>query len=229
MQMPVTDEETISRFPVGYYPLHPNVSLNFQMNRFYGWVGEEKMLDEMRAAAPRISSYDDWTREMLKLSDEALAAGRKLSAAYYSRGAQFFLDPGDPRFKPALQPFLDNVEAGNGVTADDHHLIPYQQGQLSAYRFTLDRPRSVRRAAWLRHGRPTCITPARPSTAGWTASHDAVVLRPDGLRHGQDVPPITESQQRAATDTPHPEPSRGDAGLAMTAGAGSLPGKERSR
>jgi hypothetical protein len=100
MQMPVTDEETISRFPVGYYPLHPNVSLNFQMNRFYGWVGEEKMLDEMRAAAPRISSYDDWTREMLKLSDEALAAGRKLSAAYYSRGAQFFLDPGDPRFKP---------------------------------------------------------------------------------------------------------------------------------
>lgn len=40
MQMPVTDEETISRFPVGYYPLHPNVSLNFQMNRFYGWVGE---------------------------------------------------------------------------------------------------------------------------------------------------------------------------------------------
>jgi hypothetical protein len=86
------------------------------------------MLDEMRAAAPRISSYDDWTREMLKLSDEALAAGRKLSAAYYSRGAQFFLDPGDPRFKPALQRFLDNVEAGNGVTADDHHLIPYQQG-----------------------------------------------------------------------------------------------------
>lgn len=91
MQMPVTDEEIISRFPVGYYPLHPNVSLNFQMNRFYGWVGEEKMLDEMRAAAPRISSYDDWTREMLKLSDEALAAGRKLPAAYYSRGAQFFL------------------------------------------------------------------------------------------------------------------------------------------
>jgi len=34
-----TDEEIISRFPVGYYLLHRNVSLNFQMNRFYGWVG----------------------------------------------------------------------------------------------------------------------------------------------------------------------------------------------
>ena len=87
-------------------------------------------------------------------------------------------------------------------------------------------PRSIRRAAWLRHGRPTCITPARPSTAGWTASHDGVVLRVDGLRHGQDVPPTTESQQRAPTDTPHIDRLRGDAGLAVTADAGSLPGKE---
>lgn len=141
--MSVTDEEIISRFPVGYYQLHPNISLNFQMNRFYGWVGEEKMLDEMSAAAARISSYDDWTREMLKLSDEALAAGRHLPAAYYSRGGQFFLDPADPRYKPALERFLDNVEAGNGVIADNRHLVPYQETQLTAYRFTPDRPRGT--------------------------------------------------------------------------------------
>ncbi len=85
MQMSVTDEKITSRFPVGYYQLHPNVSLNFQLNRFYGWVGEEQMLEEMRAAAAQISSYDDWTREMFKLSDEALAADRTLAAAYYSR------------------------------------------------------------------------------------------------------------------------------------------------
>jgi alpha-beta hydrolase superfamily lysophospholipase len=141
--MTVTDQEIISRFPVGYYQLHPNVSLNFQMNRFYGWVGEEKMLDEMRDAAARISSYDDWAREMLKLSDEAQAADRTLAAAYYSRGAQFFLDPSDPRFQPALQRFLDNVEAGNGVAPADRHLVPYQDGQLPAYRFTPDRPRGT--------------------------------------------------------------------------------------
>ena len=34
------DQEIISRFPVGYYALHPNVSLNFQMNRYWDWVGE---------------------------------------------------------------------------------------------------------------------------------------------------------------------------------------------
>jgi alpha-beta hydrolase superfamily lysophospholipase len=141
--MTVSDQEIISRFPVGYYPLHPNVSLNFQLNRFYGWANDDQMLAEIRAAAPRISSYADWTREMLELSDNALAANRPLPAAYYSRGAQFFLDPGDPRYQPALHRFLDNVLAGNGVTEGDHHLVPYQGAQLSAYRFTPTQPRGT--------------------------------------------------------------------------------------
>lgn len=143
--MTVSDQEIISRFPVGYYPLHPNVSLNFQLNRFSGWAGREqgRMLEELRAAAPRIASYPDWIREMLDLSDKALADGRRLPAAYYSRMAHFFLDPGDPRYSPALQRFMDNVLAENGVTADDHHLVPYQGRQLSAYRFTPARPRGT--------------------------------------------------------------------------------------
>jgi hypothetical protein len=40
-----------SSFPVGYHDLHPDVSLNFQLNRFYGWVGDDSMLTEMREAA----------------------------------------------------------------------------------------------------------------------------------------------------------------------------------
>jgi alpha-beta hydrolase superfamily lysophospholipase len=141
--MTISDQEIIGRFPVGYYELHPNVSLNFQLNRFYGWANDGQMLDEIRAAVPRISSYADWTREMLQLSDNALAAGRRLPAAYYSRGAQFFLDPDDPRYEPALQRFLDNVVAGNGVTPDRHHLVPYQGTHLSAYRFTPAEPRGT--------------------------------------------------------------------------------------
>jgi alpha-beta hydrolase superfamily lysophospholipase len=141
--MKASDQEIISRFPVGYYELHPNISLNFQLNRFYGWANDGQMLEEIRAAAPRISSYADWTREMLDLSDKALAADRPLPAAYYSRGAQFFLDSSDPRYQPALQRFLDNVLAGNVVTEGDHHLVPYQGTHLSAYRFTPAQPRGT--------------------------------------------------------------------------------------
>ena len=59
--------------------------------------------------------------------------------------AQFFLTPppDDTRYQPALQRFLDNVLTGNGVTPEDHHLVPYRQGQLSAYRFTPEQPRGA--------------------------------------------------------------------------------------
>jgi len=137
------DQEIISRFPVGYYELHPNISLNFQMNRYWNWVGEKQMLDELRAAGTRIKSYDDWAREMFDLSDKALAAGRRLPAAYYAKMAIFFLDPSNPRVKPAFQRFLDNVLGENGVTPDNHHPVPYRQTHLSAYRFTPAKPRGT--------------------------------------------------------------------------------------
>ena len=138
-----SDQEIINRFPVGYYPLHPNVSLNFQMNRFWNWVGDQQMLDELRAAGTRIKNYDDWAREMFDLSDKALAAGRRLPAAYYAKMAIFFLDPSDPRVKPFFQRFLDNVMKENGVTPENQYQVPYQKTHLSAYRFTPAQPRGT--------------------------------------------------------------------------------------
>ena len=80
---------------------------------------------------------------MLELSDKALANGRRLPAAYYAEMAHFFTAPDDPRRQPALQRFLDNVLPEFGVTPGDHHLVPYQQTHLSAYRFTPERPRGT--------------------------------------------------------------------------------------
>ncbi len=51
--------------------------------------------------------------------------------------------PDHPRYQPALQRFLDKVLTANGVTPEDHYLVPYQQAQLSAYRFTPERPRGT--------------------------------------------------------------------------------------
>ena len=62
--------------PVGYYTLHPDVSLNYQMNRFS--TGETDMIDEMRDVAPRIHDYTDYTREFVGLARRALDSGRKL-------------------------------------------------------------------------------------------------------------------------------------------------------
>ena len=81
--------------PIGYHAIHPDVSLNFQMNRWFSWVGDVGMLDEMRTVAPRITTYADWQREFAALAQQVLASVRNpaqnLKAAYYLRAAEFFL------------------------------------------------------------------------------------------------------------------------------------------
>ena len=136
-----SDQELFHRFPVGYYPLHPNVSLNFQMNRFWNWVGDQQMLSDLQDAGKQIANYDDWARVMFRLSDESMAAGRRLPAAYYAKMAIFFLDANDPRVTPAFERFSQNVLAENGVTNQDIHQVPYQGKHLTAYRFTPEKVR----------------------------------------------------------------------------------------
>jgi alpha-beta hydrolase superfamily lysophospholipase len=126
---------------MGFHALHPDVAMNFQMNRFWHWAGEARMLDELRDAAPRIRSYDDWMRELLALSDRALSEGRALAAAYYARAAEFFMAPDDPRRQPARARFLELVAREYGVAASERHAVPYEGRTLPAYRFT---PRDVR-------------------------------------------------------------------------------------
>lgn len=73
-------------FPVGLYDLHPNVSINFQMNRFYNWTNDEDMLREMREAARSIHSYEELVHSFIQLGNQALEQDKKLKAAYYFRG-----------------------------------------------------------------------------------------------------------------------------------------------
>ena len=125
-------------FPVGFHQLHPNVSMNFQMNRWYSWVGEEAMLDEMRAVAPRIANFSDWKREFLALAVKASIEGHALRAGFYFRSADFFMRSADPDRKSARQNFLSAIRSVYGLGAHERHAIPYTdgevQGALPAYR-----------------------------------------------------------------------------------------------
>jgi hypothetical protein len=83
-------------FPIGYHSLHADASMNFQMNRWFGWVGEPEMLTEMRISAPRIATYADWTAEFLALAERASQQGHVLRAGFYWRSAEFFMPADDP-------------------------------------------------------------------------------------------------------------------------------------
>lgn len=110
-------------FPVGYHSLHPDTSLNFQMNRWFGWVGEPEMLDEMRDAAARIGTYADWKREFLALAEHASQQGHLLRAAFYWRSAEFFMRSDDPDRQRARGNFLQAVRSVYGLGPEDRHAV----------------------------------------------------------------------------------------------------------
>jgi hypothetical protein len=71
-------------FPVGYRDLHRNISINFQLNRFYGWVGDDSMLTEMREGLASVTDYATFAKIVLDLGEKALARHEVRKGAYFA-------------------------------------------------------------------------------------------------------------------------------------------------
>ena len=130
-------------FPVGYHDLHPNVSINFQLNRFYGWVGDDSMLTEMRQAVTGVNDYPMFTKIILDLGEKALARREVLKGAYYLRLAEFFLLSSDARKLPTRQRFVDLLLDHLQIAPSAYSRIPFETGWLPAYRLTPMKPRGT--------------------------------------------------------------------------------------
>lgn len=146
-QQAATSLKTTSRFPVGYYNLHEDPFLNFEMNRSFGHVGDETMLSEMRSIPPTIRTLEDWKGEFLALAETALSRGETLKAAYYYRSAELFMSSTDAEKIPTRQHFLQLVRTCYGIGTTHQIAIPYRDGSLSGilpgYRFTPAMPRDT--------------------------------------------------------------------------------------
>jgi pimeloyl-ACP methyl ester carboxylesterase len=133
-------------FPIGYYGLHPDISINFQLNRFYGWVGDDSMLTEMREAAAGVAGVQDYptfTKTFLDLGDRALARHETLKGAYYLRLAEFFMLTGDARELPTRQRFVDLLLGHFQIPSSACSRISYGSGWLPAYRLTPAQPKGT--------------------------------------------------------------------------------------
>ncbi len=128
-------------FPVGMYQIHPDTSVNFQMNRFYNCSNDETMLKEMQAASPSIHSYEDLIASFTDLGNRALNRDEKLKAALYFRGAEFYMQQGNKQKKELYRKFIQLSNAFYGVSKEQQHRIPYAGKYLSAYRLTPQHPK----------------------------------------------------------------------------------------
>jgi pimeloyl-ACP methyl ester carboxylesterase len=119
--------------------LHPDPGVNFQMNRWINYLGNDA-LEDMREIAPKPRDYPSYVREFL-------AQDRRLHAAYYYRSAEFFMNLDDPRKTPTRSKFLQLALEWWGIQENDRFVIPYEQDAktvfLPAYRFTPDQPKGT--------------------------------------------------------------------------------------
>jgi pimeloyl-ACP methyl ester carboxylesterase len=135
------------QFHTGYHDhLHPEASINFQMNRWINYLGAEA-LEDMQGIAPRLTDLPSYRREFLALAEKALAQGRDLHAAYYFRSAEFFMQENDPARLPARQKFMELILNKFQVPRDVQFKVPYRDnnttGMLPAYRFPSERPKAT--------------------------------------------------------------------------------------
>ncbi len=132
------------RFPIGFYnDLHPDFSINFQMNRFYNWSNDEDMLKEMREVSASIHNYEEYINKFLELSEKALKDGNKLKAAYYLRGAEFYIKESDPQKHICRKKFILLMQEHFNIEENQYFKVPYENGFLSTYRFTPENPKGT--------------------------------------------------------------------------------------
>jgi pimeloyl-ACP methyl ester carboxylesterase len=94
-----------NQFPVGYHKLHKTKIMDYQLNRWHSF-GYWR-LDDLREAAQRIKSLEDWKPEMVRQAEKALAEGRMTEAAFFYRAAEFFALPTDPDKQILYNAFRD--------------------------------------------------------------------------------------------------------------------------
>jgi len=131
-------------FPVAFYDnLHPDFGVNFQMNRCYNFSNDDEMLSEMREVSPFIHNYSEFIEEFLKLYEKSLYSGHKLRAAHYLRTAEFYMTLDNPKKQEYRKKFISLMREHFQIEDNLHYLIPYENGMLSAYRFTHENPKGT--------------------------------------------------------------------------------------
>jgi pimeloyl-ACP methyl ester carboxylesterase len=91
--------------PIGFHDFHTDANLNYEMNRLL-LGGTPEMIAEIRDAASRIQTLEDYVGEMLALASKAERDGRLEPAMHYTRGAEFFMAASDPRKQATYERFV---------------------------------------------------------------------------------------------------------------------------
>ncbi len=104
-------------------PFHSDVTLNFMLNRLARTVDQERLV----AFASRFDDLDGFVECALKVAD---SAGDTLEAAYFYRGAEFFMAPDHPRKSEAYERFMELFYSHHPDLQACYSSVPFGDGEL---------------------------------------------------------------------------------------------------
>lgn len=122
------------RLHVGWYELHPDVSLNFQLNRWASSGGPDWIAD-VGPVLPSLRNYEAWRDTFVRLGDCAAAEGRLWHAALHYRCAEFFMMTSDARKEPLRKRLLALFCEAAGVAPSDRREVAFGDLRLPAWYF----------------------------------------------------------------------------------------------
>jgi len=117
---------------VGWYQLHPDVSLNFQLNRWAA-TGGPAWIADVRPVLPSLLTYDAWRDQFVRLGERAASEGRVLHAALHFRCAEFFMVPSDPRKEPLRKRLISMFCQTAGIAASARRAVAFGDLRLPAW------------------------------------------------------------------------------------------------
>ncbi|MDR0829404.1 MAG: alpha/beta hydrolase, partial [Prevotellaceae bacterium] len=93
--------------------------------------------------SPQIHNYSEFVAEFLKLYEKSLANGYKLRAAHYLRTAEFYMKFDAPQKQTYRKHFISLMREHFQIDGKQHYLVPYENGFMSAYRFSPENPKGT--------------------------------------------------------------------------------------
>lgn len=123
--------------------VHPDIGMNFQINRVLTYGERAARLDDVREIAARIHDFASWHGEWLALAQTAESEGRHLHAAYGYRMAEFFLNQDRPEKAARYEDFIRCFYQAIGTDGFERFRVPYEGTSLPAMRLQAEHEKAV--------------------------------------------------------------------------------------
>lgn len=126
-----------------FYQFLENEQFNFQINRIVTYGEQNACLEEIKTIIPYLTDMESWTKNWLRLAEQAKSEGRFSQATYYYRMAEFYMVDDTPEKTTCYHNFKECFEKANEDRLIQRFDIPFEGTFLPAIKMDAENPKGT--------------------------------------------------------------------------------------